>query len=130
MRGESVVREEQGQAMTEFAVVLPVFALLLFAILQFGIAFNNYLTLTDAVRRGARVAAVSRQSGSGTSDTIAAVKQSASDLDKSKLGISVSTTWEPGTDVTVEATYPYKINVLGIVVAAGNLKSKTTERVE
>ena len=58
-------RDEKGQAMTEFAVVLPVVALVLFAIVQFGIAFNNYLTLTDAVRRGARTAAVSRQTGSG-----------------------------------------------------------------
>ena len=74
-------RDEKGQAMTEFAVVLPVVALVLFAIVQFGIAFNNYLTLTDAVRRGARTAAVSRQTGTGSADTVTAVKNAASDLD-------------------------------------------------
>ena len=55
------IRNEQGQTMTEFALVLPVLALLLFGVIQFGILFNNYVTLTDAVRSGARKAAVSRQ---------------------------------------------------------------------
>src|SRR5947208_834948 len=121
-------RDEQGQAMTEFAVVLPVVALVLFAIIQFGIAFNNYLTLTDAVRRGARTAAVSRQTGTGTSDTVIAVKNAASDLTQSKLAITVATSWAPGSDVTVTATYPYSISLFGLVVANGNLTSSTTER--
>jgi Flp pilus assembly protein TadG len=123
-------RDEEGQAMTEFAVVLPVIALVLFAIIQFGIAFNNYLTLTDAVRRGARTAAVSRQTGSGSSDTVTAVKNAASDLNQSKLGVTVTSTWQPGDDVTVSATYPYSISLFGLIVASGNLKSATTERVE
>jgi hypothetical protein len=38
--------------------------------------------------------------------------------------------WEHGADVTVEASYPYDINLLGWVVASGSLKSATTERVE
>jgi Flp pilus assembly protein TadG len=123
-------RDEQGQAMTEFAVVLPVIALVLFAIIQFGIAFNNYLTLTDAVRRGARTAAVSRQTGTGSADTVTAVKSAASDLTQTKLAVSVSSSWLPGSDVTVSATYPYSISLFGLVVASGNLKSSTTERVE
>jgi hypothetical protein len=32
--------------------------------------------------------------------------------------------------VTVEATYPYSIDILGIVVKSGDLKSRTTERIE
>ena len=124
------LRDEQGQAMTEFAVVLPIVALVLFAIVQFGIAFNNYLTLTDAVRRGARTAAVSRQTGAGTSTTVSAVQQAAADLTQSKLGVTVSSTWLPGDDVSVTATYPYSISLFGLVVANGNLTSSTTERVE
>ena len=45
--------------MTEFAIVLPMLAMLLFGIIQFGILYNNYVTVTDAAR-GARKAAVSR----------------------------------------------------------------------
>jgi hypothetical protein len=32
--------------------------------------------------------------------------------------------------VTVTATYPYSISLLGMVVKAGSLSSTTTERVE
>ena len=32
--------------------------------------------------------------------------------------------------MTVTATYPYEIDLLGIVVASGTLESETTERVE
>ena len=37
---------------------------------------------------------------------------------------------EQGGDITVRATYPYEINLLGLVVKSGNLTSETTERVE
>lgn len=116
--------------MTEFAFVLPVLVVLLFGIVQFGIIFNNYVTLTDAVRAGARVAAVSREANDPTTSATDAVRNSASGLNQTKLGVSVSSGWQPGSDVTVTATYPYSINLLGWVVQAGNLTSKTTERVE
>ena len=116
--------------MTEFAVVLPVFALILFGIFQFGIIFNNYVTVTDAVRAGARKAAVSRQDPNATANATQTVRNSAGDLNQGTLTVSVSSDWVSGDDVTVTATYPYQINLLGLVVASGNLKSSTTERVE
>jgi len=125
------IRNEQGQAMTEFALVLPVLALILFAVIQFGIVFNNYVTLTDATRAGARKAAVSRDDPDRDADVIAAVRSSATDLDGSKLSVSPpSSTWDSGTDVTVTASYPYSISLLGLVVKSGRLSSTTTERVE
>jgi Flp pilus assembly protein TadG len=125
------IRNEQGQTMTEFALVLPVLALILFAVIQFGIVFNNYVTLTDATRAGARRAAVSRQAPSHDSSVIAAVRNSASNLDSSKLTVPPPTSsWAPGSDVTVTASYPYSISLLGMVVKSGRLSSTTTERVE
>ena len=41
-----------------------------------------------------------------------------------------ATGWEHGESVTVRATYPYTINLLGFVVSSGDLTSETTERVE
>jgi Flp pilus assembly protein TadG len=123
-------RSEQGQALTEFALALPLLALLLFAVIQFGIAFNNYVTLTDATRAGARKAAVARQLSNPVSACQTAVISSASDLDSSTLTASCSSTWQPGANVTVTATYPYKISLLGLVVKTGRLSSTTTERVE
>jgi len=125
------IRNEQGQTMTELALVLPVFALILFAVIQFGIVFNNYVTLTDATRAGARKAAVSRDDPNRDADVMAAVRSSATDLDGSKLSVSPPTsTWDSGTDVTVTASYPYSISLLGLVVKSGRLSSTTTERVE
>jgi len=125
------IRNEQGQTMTEFALVLPVLALILFAVIQFGIVFNNYVTLTDATRAGARKAAVSRDDPNRDADVIAAIQSSASDLDVSKLSVPPPTsTWDSGSDVTVTASYPYSISLLGLVVKSGRLSSTTTERVE
>ena len=127
-------KREQGQTMAEFTLVLPVLAILLFGVIQFGIVFNNYLAVTDAVRAGAPQAAVARYLPPGERDSKvkAKVYSSADNLDASKLKITVSAPggWEPGTDVTVTATYPYSINLLGKVVKDGLLTSKTTERVE
>jgi Flp pilus assembly protein TadG len=123
-------KSEQGQSLTEVALALPVLALLLFAVIQFGIAFNNYVTLTDATRAGARTAAVGRQSASPVSDCQAAIRGSAKDLTQSNLIPTCSSTWQPGADVTVTATYPYKISLLGLVMKTGRLSSTTTERVE
>jgi Flp pilus assembly protein TadG len=120
--------------MAEFTLVLPVLAILLFGVIQFGIVFNNYLAVTDAVRAGARQAAVSRILPAAQRDAAvkAKVYASADNLDASRLKVTVSASgaWQRGTDVTVTATYPYSINLLGRVVKDGLLTSKTTERVE
>jgi Flp pilus assembly protein TadG len=124
------LRSEQGQSITEFALALPILALLLFAVIQFGIAFNHYVTLTDATRAGARRAAVGRQAANPVAACQTAIRDSADDLDGSQLTTSCSSTWQPGADVTVNATYPYQISLLGLVVKSGRLTSTTTERVE
>lgn len=135
------IKSEDGQSATEFALVLPLLATLLFAIIQFGIAFNNYLTLTDAVRTGARQAAVSRFLTSPSSAVDAKVRTAAQNLagasDTSTLVVRVTApdgtstpTWAPGSDVMVRATYPYSIDVFGIPFKSGTLSSSTVERVE
>lgn len=124
------LRSERGQALTEFALALPVLALLLFAVIQFGIVFNNYVTLTDATRAGARKAAVARRLSDPTGSCVSAVRSSATDLKSGSLTANCQSTWQPGADVKVTATYPYQISLLGMVVKSGRLSSTTTERVE
>jgi Flp pilus assembly protein TadG len=120
--------------MVEFTLVFPVLAILLFGVIQFGIAFNNYLALTDAVRAGSRQASVARflPDSQRVPKTEAKVRASASNLTQSKLKVFVTPTsnWDPGSDVTVKATYPYSISLLGVVVKSGTLQSQNTERVE
>lgn len=132
MRRLPSLTTQDGQAAAEMAMVLPILAALVLAIAQFGILFNNYITLTDATRAGARKAAVSRFIGDSGASAVAAVKASASNLDQSKLGISVtSSNWTvPGSDVTVTATYPFSVSILGWTVRSGTLSSTTKERLE
>ena len=130
MHARKLITEEKGQSMAEFAIVLPILVVFLFGVIQFGILFNNYVTLTDAVRAGARTAAVSRQDSDPTGEAQSMVRSSAANLDQSNLNVSVSSDWQSGDDVTVTATYPYSISLLGWVVSSGSLSSKTTERVE
>lgn len=124
------IGSERGQSLTEFALALPILAVLLFAVIQFGIVFNNYVTLVDATRAGARKGAVGREQMNPVSAVTAEVRASASDLKQSDLNVTVTSTWQPSSDVTVRATYPYSISLLGLVVKSGQLSSTTTERVE
>jgi Flp pilus assembly protein TadG len=121
---------EDGQAVVEFALVLPALLLVLLAILQFGIVFKDYLALTDAVRAGARKGAVSRYVADPQGTTKAAVAASATDLGP-RLQVTVTSTWNAGSELAVEGRYPYKVKLLGLVtVADGWLVSRTKERVE
>ncbi len=121
-------------------MVLPVLAFVLFAILQFGITLNNYVTLTSAVRDGARKGSVNRTASDPITLTKNAVKASAVNLDQSSASCSVSlcvtvtpastSGWVPGADLTVTGTYPYSISLFGLVVKSGTLSSTVTERIE
>ena len=129
-RQRTSFRAHDGQTMAEFALVLPLLALLLFGVIQFGIAFNNYITLTDAVRAGARKGAVGRHLADPEASVVSQVRAAATDLKTSDLAIDVESTWQPGEEVRVTATYPYSISLLGVIVKSGRLSSETTERVE
>lgn len=51
-------KNDKGQSMVEFALILPVLLLLLLGIIQFGIIFSAHIAITNAAREGARVASV------------------------------------------------------------------------
>jgi Flp pilus assembly protein TadG len=131
---------ERGQAVVELALVLPLFLMLLLGIVQFGTVFRDYVALTDATRVGARQAAVSRsiQPESARVPTVVTrTEKAAVNLDKNKMVITVDPRkidgtpgWEQSGDVTVRATYPFKISLFGQVFYTGTLQSRTTERVE
>jgi Flp pilus assembly protein TadG len=123
---------EEGQAAVEFAMVLPLLVVLLLGVIQLGIAFNNYVTLTDAARAGARKAIVSRLAGGGTSDAEAAVRAAAGSLDQAKLQVDTTNAGctTSGAQATLVAKYPYSINLLGWVAKSGFLTSTMKERCE
>jgi len=57
---------EEGVALVEFALVLPILALLLFAMIDFGKAFNYWIDETHLANEGARWAVVDRNPGGGS----------------------------------------------------------------
>ena len=50
-------RRARGQAMVEFALILPLFLILLMGMLEFGVVFDHRNAMAYAVREGARVGA-------------------------------------------------------------------------
>ena len=126
------VRQERGQSVAEFALVLPLLMLVLLGIVQFGMVFKQYITLTDAVREGARKAAVARHRSDRVSHVQSAVVTAGGDLGATFTtgNVNVTSTWNHGEDVVVRATSPFNINIIGIVVHSGTMTSTATERVE
>ena len=56
-----ITSNESGQALPEFALVLPLLLVLLFGMLDFGKAFNYWIDTTQITSEGARYAAVNRK---------------------------------------------------------------------
>jgi Flp pilus assembly protein TadG len=54
------MRDEEGVALVEFALVLPMLLLLLFGMLEFGKAFNYWLDANHLANEGVRYAVVNR----------------------------------------------------------------------
>jgi Flp pilus assembly protein TadG len=121
-----------GQAMVEFVIVLPVLVMLLLGIAQFGLAFHNYLSITDATRVGARAAAVKRTSGACAAATTA-IQNTVSAKQWETISSRITCTAPDGTDtgdpVKVTVKYPYSIGLPGFS-ASGNLTANATERLE
>ena len=132
------LRNQRGQAVTEFAVILPVLLLVLLAIYQFGVVFNNYIQVTASAREGARKAAVSRTNGNCAAVQAIAIRAARASAPRTepvedghnRYGHLHQQRLRAGTDTTVTVTYPYAVSILGKVVASGSLRSSTTMREE
>src|ERR1700677_516467 len=113
----------RGVAALEFAMMAPVLFMVLFGTMEFGLALNQYLTLTNAVLAGARTFANSRTSGTPYSSTVTAMTTAAPTLKAATLtpliilkvngiacasdgGCSTALSANAGNPTTVIATYP------------------------
>ncbi len=73
MKISSKLRCEDGAAAVEFAIIVSLLVMLVFGMMQYGLAFFQTQNLRSAVREGARVAAVR-----GDANTVKAAIASAS----------------------------------------------------
>lgn len=138
-------KNRAGTAAVEFALVAPMLLLLVLGMCQFGITLNQYLTLTNAVRSGARQLSMSRGDATPHTDTINQIYGSAPNLTQASLTISLLVNGTPcttdatcktalvaaGPPATVTASYPCSLAFFGDNFAPiCTLSSQTTERVE
>jgi len=129
---------DRGQSIVEFAFILPFLVFLLLAIIQFGLAFHNYLAITDAARVGARAAAVHRTSnpcGAATTaiqNTVSATQWS---VISSRITCNPASPGAVGTSYSISITYPFTIGLPGMfglpaLNTTGTMTASATERLE
>lgn len=56
----AVRKDQTAQSLVEFAVILPIFLLVITSMFAFGVAFTNWMVLTDATSLGGRTVSISR----------------------------------------------------------------------
>ena len=108
---------DRGAVAVEFALLLPMLLLLLFGIIDFGRALNAQITLTQAAREGARIAAL------GESNVVSGTQAAATGLSP----VAVTVTSCPagagtGVNAVVKASYSFSF-VTPLSAIAGILGS-------
>jgi Flp pilus assembly protein TadG len=53
-----MLRRERAQGLVEFAVIFPIFAILIFAVIDGGLVMGRYNNINNGAKEGARLAAV------------------------------------------------------------------------
>lgn len=135
-----------GASAVEFALLAPILLMLAVGMAQFGMALNQYIMLTEAVRDGARQLSLARGSTTPYTSTVNQVKASAGTLTTASLTITTTVngtacatdtacqtalTSATGKAASVAATYPCQLKVMGIdFISSCTLSSSTTEMIE
>lgn len=78
-----------GQALVEFAFVLPILLLLMVAMIDFGIIMHAQIVVTNAAWEGARAGATIVNPAQGDEEIIGAVHQASYGLNKDNLVIDI-----------------------------------------
>jgi hypothetical protein len=102
---------ELGQSLVEFSMVLPIFLLLLFALVDFGRAFYTWLQVTNAAREGARAAAVQLDYAAVKTNIYASICKSYPSncsLDTTKMSITPGNIQGArGSEATIDISYTF-----------------------
>ena len=126
------LRNEKGQSLVEFAILLPFLLLLLMGILEFGIMLNSYLTIHNSAREGARLGIVA---GSNI-EINQLINNISPNLDPKNLIVNITPSEgsrKSGGTITVEVIYNYQVTVPIISNIIHNvvvLKAQTSMRIE
>jgi Flp pilus assembly protein TadG len=137
-RLRSLPRENRGQALLEFALILPILLLLVLGIIEFGRAWNLAQLMSDTAREGARRAVVADPSI--TEDSVhnfidqklatAGVPIGSATVSFSKTGADPTTGWHSAGQQTVTVVVPYSFMFFHDVFGTIPLTSSFTMRME
>jgi hypothetical protein len=111
-------RKHRGQALVEFAIVLPVFFLVVAGMFDLGMGIYSDLTLVNAAREGARLGVIDPGNKPAIEDRVRAM---ADNLDGSRLTVTIAcerpsgssftpctgTKWQPGDATRVKVDYTH-----------------------
>jgi hypothetical protein len=123
--GESRERRGRlrGQSLVEFSLILPLFLLILFGMMEFGFIFTHELTLEYATREGARVGAA-LGNGSGGSGLTCASGTNAACVDPLIIAAVERVLSSPGSQVVISRVSQiviYKANSAGADTGTDNV---------
>ena len=120
-------RSERGQALAEFALVLPLILFFIAGILEFGRAWNIKQAITDAAREGARYAVVQDQSITSTDDVRAKIEErlALSGIDSAVIDFS-GTFHVSGGETTVSVSTPHRMGLVGVLLGWAGAPSVVT----
>ena len=118
---------EGGQATVEVALLLPLLALLLLAVVQVGLVVRDQVLVTHAAREAARAAAVDPQADVAREAAVEAVR-----LDPDRLSVELSGSTAPGGRLTVTVRYrtPTAVPLAVALIGDRTLVAEATMRVE
>jgi hypothetical protein len=122
--------------MVEFALVFPIFALLVFGIIDFGLTLNNYNSVRQGVREGAREGVVANfgTACSGTSEQklICLVEQQIGLGSNTRVRLEIDDDYTVGETLTVCAMHPVQsvTGLFGPMLSGKVLQSKIAMRIE
>lgn len=104
------VKNDRGQTLVEFALILPVLLLLVIGMMDFGLIINQHMIMAEAAREGARSAAL----GGSNSTVTTVVRTAASQINTNQLTVTIvpADTRIRGDSVTVRVTNPARITQL------------------
>src|SRR5260370_6433972 len=94
-------KNSEGVSAIEFAIISPVLIMIVTGIFQFGVAMNQYMSLTNAVAQGALTLALSRGTATPYGSTTTAIGAAAPGLASAQTTITVKIN---GTACTSDAT--------------------------
>ena len=117
---KKILKTNKGQALVEFALIIPMLLLLVFGVIEFGRIFGAGLTVNNSAREGARLGAI----GATDSAIITRVTNSAGILDSSLVAVTITPTESSrvrGGDIQVNVSYPVTVVAPFISIITGNI---------